>query len=271
MPGKRNRAGVDEEIDLHHHTAEDARRRLHQEWPRWRKLQAVRIVDGRGPVLRPLMERWCADRGIAWLQEPDNPGAIRILPQQRSLPSAELSNTLADRGLRLTAEEAAELRDPARAAREREEERRRQVEQARREQNARAAEAARQRSDAALFDAEMRRLGVGKSRGRAETDAKPKAPIIVPKLEVKIEEGYWSAELSRVAETDTQTLQVQKRTGLDKLAPPMKEPPSPPPAGQPPPNRPAQRDTAEDAALFEAELERLSQTGPAEARRKKRE
>jgi hypothetical protein len=121
-----------------------------------------------------------------------------------------------------------------------------------------------------LWQAEMARLGaVEKRSGKAREEAKPRPPVIVPKLQIKVEDGYWKAELTRVADTDTETLQVQKKTGLDKLAPPMTEAAA---AGKPDKPRPAvQRDTEAEKALFEEEMARLGEFDGFEIKRAKQE
>ncbi len=263
MAGKRNRIDVDDQVDLHGYTAEQLRLEFQKRWPRWRNLHSVRIVHGQGTVLKPEVVRWCAELGIASAPDTYNAGALCIFPQQRILPQPRLGNTLAESGLRLTAEEEAYLRDPAQAERARQEERRRQQAEAQRKQAQEAVQVTQRRRDDMLWQAEMARLGVlEKKKGKTEADAKPRPPVVLPKLEIKVEEGYWKAELTRVADTDTETLQTQKKTGLDKLAPPMKEEkpaaPGSPAAGQPAPRRTPQRDLAAEQALFEAEMQRLS-------------
>ena len=273
MAGKRNQKDVDAEIDLHGLTAEQLRIALQQRWPQWRGLRSVRIVHGQGTVLRPEIERWCAETGIPYLPDAHNAGALRIFPRERTLPDNALGNTLKESGLRLTPEQEAWLRNPAEMERARQEEGRRlQLE----EQRARALEAARltqRQRDDALWQAEISRLGVmDKKKGKEKDADKPRPPVILPAVQLKFQEGYWKAELSRVAETDTETLQVQKKTGLDKLAPPMMEgKPAAKPDEQRPRRRAPQRDVEAEQALFEAEMERLGDFGDLEMRRAKRE
>jgi hypothetical protein len=259
MAGRRNRDDVNAEVDLHGLTAEQARLALQRSWPGWRGMRSVRIVHGQGAVLKPEIVRWCSEMGIPCLPDDRNPGALRILPLERKLPAGGISNTLRDSGLTLTVEEAAYLRDPAAAERARLEAERRKALAERQRLATEAARAAQASRDEALWQAEMARLGVTeKTRATPDSDDKPRPPVVIPKLQIRVEEGYWKAELSRVAETDTATLQTQKRTGLDKLAPPMKveSAAAPPEATKPPP-----RDVEADAALFEAELDRLGDSG----------
>ena len=273
MAGRNNRSDVDAEVDLHGLTLEELRMTLQKRWPHWRNLQAVRIVHGQGTVLKPEIVRWCAETGIAYQPDTYNAGALRIFPQQHTLPHAHLANTLGESGLRLTAEEQTFLRDPAEHARAREVERKRLLAEAARKRAEDASRVAERRRDELLWQAEMSRLGVAeKKKGKARDDAKPRPPIVVAPLELNVEEGYWKAEISRVAETDTETLQTQKKTGLDKLAPPMMEEkpgakPEPPRAAR----RPPSRDEAAEKALFEAEMERLGGFDGSEIRRAKRE
>jgi hypothetical protein len=272
MPGRRNRNDVDAEIDLHGQTAEQLRVTLQQRWPAWRNLDRVRIVHGQGTVLKPSIERWCAETGVPYLPDTRNAGALCIFPRQRTLPDSRFGNTLKDRGLRLSPEQEAELRDPAAAELARREAGRRALAEGQQRRAQEAARAANQRGDEALWQAEMNRLGVlDQKREKAKADGKPRPPIIVPKLRLQFEEGYWKAELSRVADTDTETLQVQKKTGLDKLAPPMKEEPQVPPEPGRPRTPAASRDAAAEQALFEQEMQRLGEFDGFQIRRAKTE
>ena len=273
MAGKRKQRDVDAEVDLHGLTGEQLRVALQRRWPQWRNLQSVRIVHGQGTVLKPEIVRWCAETGIAYLPDAYNAGALCIFPQQYTLPHTSLGNTLGDKGLRLTAEQEAFLRDPAQAERARQEERRRQLAD---EQRNRAQDTARlteRRRDELLWQAEMARLGVlEKKKGKSADDAKPRPPLILSPVQIEFEEGYWKAELFRVAETDTETLQTQKKTGLDKLAPPMKEEqPAAKPEEPRAVRRQPDRDMAAEKALFEAEMERLGGFDGIEIRRAKSE
>ena len=272
MAGNRNRKDVDDQVDLHGQTAEQLRMTLQQRWPQWRNLHSVRIVHGQGTVLKPEIARWCHEMGVPYLPDTGNAGAVRIFPQQRTLPDNSLGNTLRDRGLRLTAEEEAFLRDPAQVERDRQEERRRQLMEEQRKRAQDAARLTQQRRDELLWQAEMARLGVLERKGKGEGDGNLRPPIILPPVQLKFEEGYWKAELSRVADTDTETLQTQKKTGLDKLAPPMKEEkPDEKPQDRRTPRHAPQRDVEAEKALFEAEMERLGGSGGFEIRRAKRD
>lgn len=259
MPKKRDKNDVDAEVDMHGLTAEEMRLMLQRLWPGWRGMTRVRIVHGRGDILRPELERWCKEMGIPFELEPYNPGSARIYPTRRTLPEVEIRTTLREKGLALTPEEEAYLRDPEATERARKEEWKRRQEEERKRKTDAMARMLERRKDEALWQQEMARLDAmeKKRAGKLDTDAKPGAPIILPPSEIKHQEGYWRAELVRVADTDTDTLKVQKRTGLDKLAPPIPAKPAEPP--QPKGRRaPPQRDTEADRALFEAEMDRLA-------------
>lgn len=271
MAQKRDNQGVEAVLDLHGMTAEDARRALQKQWAAWRGMSAVRLIHGQGVVLKPAVERWCEEMGIPYSQDPRNAGAMRIFPRDRTVPNVSLSTTLREKGLQLTPEEEAYLRDPEAIKRARLEEfKRRQEEEQRRRQEA-AQRAAQQKRDESLWEAEIARLNA-QDRNRSKdnrTDEKPGAPRILPPLQIKHQEGYWKAEIVRVAGTDEQTLTRQKRTGLDKLAPPIE-----PKKEASPPSRKSsvpQRDVQADQALFEAELNRLDEQAFGNGRRAKRD
>lgn len=261
MPIKRRKNDVDIEVDLHGYTAEEMIALLRDEWPGWRGMVRVRLVHGRGSVLKPALDAWCAEMGIPFEMEPNNPGSALIYPSQRTLPNAALSVTLKDKGLSLTPQEQADLNDPESARKRIAQELARRQEEERKRRSDAASQQLKMRQDEALWRAEMSRLdGMEKRRtGKSNSDLKPAGPIVRPAAEIKHQEGWWKAELVRVADTDTDTLQVQKRTGLDKLAPPVVavKPESVP---EPPKSRKAPRDTAADQALFEEELARLNET-----------
>lgn len=276
--GGSKKRDVDVEADLHGLTAEQMRVTLQEKWPQWQGKQSVRIIHGQGTVLRPEVERWCREMGIPVSLDPINPGALKIYPRERFTAGTGVTNSigvsLREKGLRLTPEQEAELRDPVAMERARQEERRRREAEARKKQEDEAARRQRLRQEESLWQAEMARLDrMDKQRGSASaaSDAKPVPPRIIPAPSIKHQEGLWRGELVRVADTDTETLTKQKRTGLDKLAPPMpavdKDKPQSGTASTPPPRaltplekaraRRPQRDTAADQALFEAELARL--------------
>ncbi|HZT42438.1 MAG TPA: Smr/MutS family protein [Chthonomonadaceae bacterium] len=267
MAGKHSKKEVDAEIDLHGLNREQMRLNLQQRWPDWRNLRRVRIIHGRGSILKPEVEQWCRDMGIPFAPEPNNPGALRIFPRERTLPDRPLAVTLEEKGLRLTPEQEAYLRDPEASERKRAEEQRRVQEQERHRQADVAARAAQQRRDEALWQQEMARLdALDRSRkDNRNGDGKPAAPRILPPSEIKYQEGYWRAELVRVADTDNPTLQKQKRHGLDKLAPPLPE--KPPQTSQNARPTGPSRDTEADRALFEEEMARLAGVDPRETRR----
>ena len=252
---------VDVEVDYHGHTAEEMVLALQRKLTAWRGMRRVRVIHGQGEILKEALHRWCQEAGIAFYLEPNNPGSTLLTPNQRTLPQAHLPNTLAESGLRLTPEQEAELRDPEAAKRARLEAQRKRAEAERLRLQEVAARRAQQQRDETLWRQEMARLdAIDKSSGgkkKAADGNKPIPPKIIPPSVLKHQEGYWRSELVRVADTDTETLQKQKRTGLDKLAPPME--PKPKTEPMPEKAKPAapQRSTAEDQALFEAEMQRL--------------
>jgi len=221
-------------------------------------MRCVRLIHGQGSVLKPELLRWCIGMGIPTASDGANAGSVLIYPRDRTLPQTVLTTTLREKGLQLTPEEEAYLRDPAAIERAREEERRRKREEEKRKLTEAAQRAAQKRQDEAYWQAEVSRLdALDKNRSQANGDGKPQSPVILPPSEIKHQEGYWRAELVRVADTDTDTLKKQKRTGLDKLEPPLPPKPSTP---EPPTRRTApQRDTEADRALFEAEMARLAE------------
>jgi len=268
---KNGKSDVDAEADFHGLTAEQLRQTLSRRWPEWRGMHRVRIIHGRGEVLRPELERWCEERGIPFAPDPGNPGSMRLFPSRRTLPDNTLRTTLREKGLRLTPDQEAALRDPQAAERARQEALRQQQAAERRRRAEETAQAAQKRRDEALWQAEVARLNALDRRNggakKADDREKPGAPVILPPVELKFQTGYWRAELVRVAETDTETLTQQKRTGLDKLAPPLEAAPAPqqPDATARPP-----RDTAEDDALFAAEMNRLAALEPDAVHRSRR-
>ena len=282
----RGKKDVDVEADLHGLTAEQMRVTLQQKWPVWQGMQSVRIIHGQGTVLRPEVERWCQEMGIPVAIDPGNPGALKIYPRERHTAGTGAPDgfglSLRDKGLRLSPEQEAMLRDPEAIARIAEQERRRKAEEERKRRETEAQTRARQKQEEDLWQAEMARLtSIDKQRGAGQTDVKPAAPRIVPPANIKHQEGLWRGELVRVADTDTDTLKVQKRTGLDKLAPPMPDAREGEKAVAKEPEQKAltplekarlrqpKRDMESDQALFEAELERQFEEDPDIARRRR--
>lgn len=269
---RRDKKDVDLEVDLHGLTVEEMHHALQKRWGEWRELSSVRVIHGQGTVLRPAVERWSREMGVPFKLDASHAGSTVLYPRQRTVPSATISVTLKEKGLRLTPEQEAFLRDPQTILRARQEELKRKQEEERKRLEELRRTAEQRRRDDALWQAEMRRLDAVDKKGAVSKnrDGKPAAPIIVPPAEIKHQEGFWRAELVRVADTDTDTLKKQKRTGLDKLAPPMME--TKPKAETPPAKASApQRDAAADQALFEAEMARLSEDAPDPTRRAKRE
>jgi hypothetical protein len=270
VANSRGKKDVDVEVDLHGLTVEQLRHILQRRWPEWRGLQQVRIVTGRGEALKPEVERWSQEMGIPYAPDPNNPGSMRLFPSRRTLPDRSLGTTLREKGLRLTPEEETYLRDPQVVERARQEALRRKQEEEQRQRAEAASRAGRQRQDDALWQAEVARLdNLDRKRGgSAESGSKPTPPRIVPPSEMQHQEGYWRGELVRVADTDTDTLKKQKRTGLEKLAPPIEPKPTPSPPQKTRQAAP-QRDTAADQALFESEMTRLDEFDPRATRRAK--
>ena len=257
MASKRGKKDVDIEIDLHGMNLEEMRHALQQNWPRWRGRRHVRIIHGRGEALKPAVERWCEEMGVPFATDPGNPGSMRIFPADRVLPHATFGNTLREAGLRLTPQEEAYLRDPQAMERARQEELKRQREEEARRKASAATAAMKQRKDESLWEAEMARLDNMEKKGAIQPGVKPRAPLILPPNQIKHQEGYWRSELVRVADTDTDTLIKQKRTGLDKLAPPMEPKPASAPGAPKPTASLPNRDLQADQALFEEELARM--------------
>lgn len=261
MAKRGGKKDVDAEADFHGMTAEQFRQALDRHLPGWKGMGRVRVVHGQGTSLLPTLHQWCKERAIEFQLEAHNPGSTLLFPNRR-LQSVEMPlNTLGDR----MPEALKQIRfaPPDPEAQKREQERQRlailaRKELERRQQTKAADEARKQRQDAQLWEAEKARLDAldrKKSRPKWE-ETKPAAPRVVTRgVHTKQQEGYWKAELVRVADTDTDTLKKEKLTGLDKLAPPL-EPAAPQKPEQKKPAVPT-RDEAADRALFEAEMSRL--------------
>jgi hypothetical protein len=260
--GKKAGRDVDAEVDFHGCTAEQMRHALEQRWAQWRGMKKVRVIHGRGAILKPELERWCEEMGIPFSNDAQNAGSTCIFPTRRTIPSATLRTTLREKGLRLTPEQEAYLRDPQAIERAQQEELRRKQQEERRRQAEEAVRAAERRRAEALWQAEIARLtALDKQRAPQPLhEGKPRAPVVLPPSVIKNQEGYWRAEIVRVGDTDTDTLKKEKITGLDKLAPPLELKPKP---KEPQKQHSAapQRDEAADRALFEAEMERLMHEG----------
>ena len=259
MANRNRNRDVDSEFDLHGYTAEEMRHALQQEWPGWKGMQKVRLVHGRGDVLRFALPKWCAEMGIPFEIEANNPGSALIYPTKRKMVNEHLTVTLKDKGLSLTPEQQAEVYDPVAAQKARAAERVRQQEEERKRKTDAMSQILAKRKDESLWLAEITRLD-GMERRRsgkvADRDLKPGAAVVRPPSEILHQEGWWNAELVRVADTDTDTLKVQKRTGLEKLAPPViAQKPAKPSSQDPAAKRAAKaRDFAADNALFEEAL-----------------
>jgi hypothetical protein len=272
--GKRNgKRDVDAQADYHGCTAEQMRHALDRALPSWQGLSRVRVIHGQGTALTPTLLEWCRERGIPCQTEPTNPGSSLLYPSQRVQKQENFGTALRER----MPEELQQLRfappDPEAQRKAQEEQRRAQEEQRRRElarkelerrEKDKEAEAERKRrQDALLWEAEKARLDAMNRQGgkQWENDVKPKAPAIVTRsVHTPQQEGYWKGELVRVADTDTETLKKEKRTGLDKLAPPIEDKPAEKPEKQKKPAAPTRDETA-DRALFEAEMARLMEGG----------
>ncbi len=266
MSGKAKK-DVDLESDLHGLTAEELRVALQKKWEGWRKLNRIRVIHGQGEVLKPTLERWCREKGIAYRIEDPNLGSMLLFPQRHTLPDASISTSLREAGLFLTPEQEAELRDPEAAKRRRQEEARKLQEQARKRKEEEALLLAQKRREEQMWASEIARLdkldrgrGAKKKEERADTDVKPAAPAVIPPAILQHQEGYWRAELIRVKETEEEQLKKEKLTGLEKLAPPVEVKKA---AAKPEPKKPRtpQRDAAADNALFEAELAKFMEEG----------
>src|SRR5882724_11140337 len=106
-------------------TVEQMRHTLQRLWKDWRGLRCVRLIHGQGSVLKPELMRWSIGMGIPTGTDGANAGSVLIYPRNRTLPHMVLSTTLSEKGLQLTPEEEAYLRDPATVERARQGERRR--------------------------------------------------------------------------------------------------------------------------------------------------
>ncbi len=272
MAGKKTRKDVDAEIDLHGMNAEGMRLTLEKNWDQWRGLRKVRVIHGQGTVLRPELQKWCLEMGIPIDSDYNNFGSSLLFPRDRTLANSPLFETLKDKGLRLTPEQEAYLRDPVAIEKGRKEAlKKKQDEETKRQRDA-ADVALQRRKDEALWKAELSRLTtIDRSRkGRIDSHKKPGAPIIIPPIEIKHQEGYWRAELVRVAETETEILQIQKKTGLDKLAKPLEAIQAEEAAKKPKIIALPRRNVADETAMFEAEMSRLLGDAPNEAGRSKK-
>jgi DNA-nicking Smr family endonuclease len=80
---------IDEEVDLHGYTANEARHRLQSLWAtrRWLGMQRVRIIHGTGAVLYRVVREWCDEKAIEWTTEPHNTGVTILHPSRRRLPT----------------------------------------------------------------------------------------------------------------------------------------------------------------------------------------
>jgi hypothetical protein len=85
---------INEEIDLHGYTANEARHRLQSVWAtrRWQGMQRVRVIHGTGAVLYRVVRDWCDEKAIEWTTEPHNPGVTILHPARRRLPGHNLTH-----------------------------------------------------------------------------------------------------------------------------------------------------------------------------------
>lgn len=224
MPKKKPKKDVDVEVDFHGSSAAEMRVLLQKSWPSWRGMWKVRVIHGQGVALKPELASWCREMGIAFETEAYNPGSTILYPDRRTSPDSSLSNTLAAQGLSLTPEQQTELRDPQAILRAKHDALRKKQELERLQREAGKKRLDQKRIDDSLWSAEVARLDRMDTshKGKAKnTENIPAATIYIPPSVIKFQEGYWRAEIVRVGDTDTETLQLQKKTGLDKLAPPI--------------------------------------------------
>lgn len=267
---KRDRNDVDMEVDFHGMTVEAMNRVLNHLLKKWRDMACVRVVHGQGTALLPALHEWCHHRGIEYRQEPGNPGATLLFPRRHhghpERPLNPVGEKMPDALKQLRSINEKPQADSQQEAQQRRLQMvRRELERRRKEKE--AEEERKRQKDLLLWEAEKARLdALDRNRSRpAPDDRKPCPPRIVSRsVHNKRQEGYWRAELMRVADTDTETLQKQKQTGLDKLAPPL-DPPAPPsnPLHKSGQTHPSHRDENADRALFEAEMKRLQEEGHA--------
>jgi hypothetical protein len=276
MPKRNGKNDVDAEQDYHGMTAEQIEVDLQHQWLEWRRYQVVRIIHGQGERLRPVVHGWCADKGIQYKLEGSNSGSTLIYPNIKvpkttpGIGTSALADALKAKGITVSPEERKVVQRSAEEER-REQDRLRLVrkELERRKKANEAAEARKKQVDAQLWQAEVSRLDeVEKKRSgkrpNTDDDRKPRAPFVATRgRHTPLQEGYWRGELVRIVDTDHETLQEEKQTGLDKLAPPLI--PNAQAAEQPKPQKKkpfgSQRNHDADQALFEEAMRQLEQGG----------
>jgi|GEM_PF-3591105 len=276
MPKRSGKTDVDAEQDYHGMTADQIEVDIQHQWLEWRRFQVVRIIHGQGERLRPVVHQWCADKGIKYQMEGGNSGSTLIYPNVKvakttpGIGTSALADALKSKGITISPDERKTVQRSADEER-REQDRLRLVrkELERRKKAGEAVEARKKQLDAQLWQAEVSRLDeVDKKRGGKRLndgeDRKPRAPFVATRgRHTPLQEGYWRGELVRIVDTDHETLQAEKQTGLDKLAPPLipnaraAEPPKP----QKKKSFGSQRNSDADQALFEEAMRRLEQGG----------
>ncbi len=280
MPRRSGKNDVDAEQDYHGMTAAQMELDLQHRWPEWRRLQRVRLIHGQGERLRPALKQWIEEKGIRFEDEGNNPGSVVIFPniQEHKKASGIGGSALGDalKALGVTVSPA-ERKTVQRSA---EEERREQdklrlvrKELERRKKAQAEVDARKKQLDAQLWQMEISRLDeADKKRGgktaQSDEDRKPRAPFVATRgRHTPLQEGYWRGELVRIVDTDHETLQAEKQTGLDKLAPPLvpktETEKAAEAAAKPEKKRRGSsgRDAAADNALFEEALRQMEQEG----------
>ncbi|MCS6777890.1 MAG: Smr/MutS family protein [Chloroherpetonaceae bacterium] len=267
---KRGKNDVDMEVDFHGMTVEAMSRALNHLLKKWRDMACVRVVHGQGTALPPVLHEWCHHRGIAFQLEPGNPGSTLLFPRRhREHPERPLNPVGEKMPDALKLLRQSDEKPPADGQQDAQQRRlqmvRRELERRRKEKE--AEEERRRQQDLLLWEAEKARLdAMDRNRPRSDPgDWKPSPPRIVSRsVHSRQQEGYWRAELVRIADTDTETLQKQKQTGLDKLVPPLDPTaPSSETSGKSRQTHTPPRDEEADRALFEAEMKRLQEEGHA--------
>ncbi len=234
MPKRSGNNDVDAEQDYHGMTAEQMLIDLQQHCTEWRRLQKVRLIHGQGERLRPVLKGWIEEKGIRYEDEGNNPGSVVIFPNIQEHKTASgiggsaLAEALKSKGVTLSPDERKTAQRSAEEQRRDQDKLRLVRKELERRKKAQAeVEARKKQQDAQLWQMEISRLDeADKKRGgkspNADEDRKPRAPFVATRgRHTPLQEGYWRGELVRIVDTDHETLQEEKQTGLDKLAPPL--------------------------------------------------
>ena len=234
MPKRNGKNDVDAEQDYHGMTAEQMLIDLQQHWTEWRRLQSVRLIHGQGERLRPTLKQWIEEKGIRFEDEGSNPGSVVIFPNIQEHKTASgiggsaLGDALKAKGVTVSPDERKTVQRSVEEERREQDKLRLVRKELERRKKAQAeVEARKKQQDAQLWQMEISRLDEAEkkrsgTRPTADEDRKPRAPFVATRgRHTPLQEGYWRGELVRIVDTDHETLQEEKQTGLDKLAPPL--------------------------------------------------